>query len=189
MGLANSVEMIHRKFLGMSVHDKCFAFTRRTCLAAAKTIIKEVKEEMSNDTPILWTFQAFIVAAATILSLDNFNRHRSARETSEHRRLVSETIDILSASVQVSSNATRGTRLLSDLLAEEHKEHTQMINHEESADKGKHRSDGYTSVFESHEYSLDVAEFFKKFCESDQASVDNSPISSNVALWLQDSSS
>src|SRR3978361_977596 len=56
-------QMIHRKFLGMSFHDKRFSFTRKTCLAAAKTIINEVKE-VPEESPILWTMQAFSVAAA-----------------------------------------------------------------------------------------------------------------------------
>jgi hypothetical protein len=57
--------MIHRRFLGMSFHDSRFAFTRQTCLAAAKTILNEVKdEEGEDDFPIIWTTQAFVVAAA-----------------------------------------------------------------------------------------------------------------------------
>jgi hypothetical protein len=34
------------------------------CLAAAKTIINEMKQEFSEESPILWTTQAFSVAAA-----------------------------------------------------------------------------------------------------------------------------
>ena len=60
--------MIHRKFLGMSFHDKRFSFTRKTCLAAAKTIINEVKE-VPEESPILWTMQAFSVAAAVSFKL------------------------------------------------------------------------------------------------------------------------
>lgn len=41
----------------------------------------------------------------------------------------------------------------------------------------------------NHEYSLNVAAFIKKFCESDQPPAANSPIATNVPLWLQDSSS
>jgi hypothetical protein len=37
LSVTNSSEMIHRKFLGISFHDKRFDFTRKTCLAAAKT--------------------------------------------------------------------------------------------------------------------------------------------------------
>ncbi|PVH71544.1 hypothetical protein DL98DRAFT_503508, partial [Cadophora sp. DSE1049] len=116
---AHKIIMIHRRFLGMSFHDKKFAFTRRTCLAAAKTIINELKQDLPEESPILWTTQAFSVAAAIILSLDNFNRHQSARESEEHRQLITDTISILSKSISISSIAARGTRLLTDLLAEE----------------------------------------------------------------------
>ncbi|KAH8683084.1 hypothetical protein BGZ60DRAFT_210942 [Tricladium varicosporioides] len=61
---AHKIIMIHRRFLGMSFHDKRYAFTRRTCLAAAKTIINEVKQSLPEESPILWTMQAFSVAAA-----------------------------------------------------------------------------------------------------------------------------
>jgi hypothetical protein len=67
----------------MSFHDKQFAFTCRTCLAAAKTIINEVKEEFSDNSPILWTMQAFSVAAGVnsplflcqLLIIDNASDH------------------------------------------------------------------------------------------------------------------
>lgn len=60
-------KMIHRKFLGMSFHNELFDFTRKTCLAAAKTIINEVKE-VPEESPILWTMQAFSVAAAVSIT-------------------------------------------------------------------------------------------------------------------------
>lgn len=41
----------------------------------------------------------------------------------------------------------------------------------------------------NHEHSLNVAAFVKKFCESDQPPSANSPIATNVPLWLQDSTS
>jgi hypothetical protein len=34
------------------------------CLAAAKTIINEIKQDLPEESPILWTTQAFSVAAA-----------------------------------------------------------------------------------------------------------------------------
>jgi len=55
--------MIHRRFLGMSFRDSRFAFTRKTCLAAAKTIINEVNQDYPAESPVLWTMQAFSVAA------------------------------------------------------------------------------------------------------------------------------
>lgn len=56
--------MIHRTYLGLSFSDKSFEFTRKTCIAAAKTILKEFKQDQSEDVPLLWTMQAFSVAAA-----------------------------------------------------------------------------------------------------------------------------
>lgn len=179
---AHKIIMIHRKFLGMSFHDKRFAFTRRTCLAAAKTIIHEVKSEILNDTPIFWTLQAFSVAAAIILSLDNFNRQQSAREYAEHRQLVTQTIDILSESASVSLIAARGARLLSELLVEEYKRG-------QNTDEGKRRDDNNNNSYSiGHDRNLNVAAFVRKFCESDQPPVGNSPIATtNIPLWLQDS--
>jgi hypothetical protein len=61
---AHKVIMIHRRFLGMSLFDNMYEFTRETCLAAAKTIIYEVKKEMPTESPNIWIFQSFSVAAA-----------------------------------------------------------------------------------------------------------------------------
>jgi hypothetical protein len=38
------------------------------CLAAAKIIINEVKQDLPDESPILWTMQAFSVAAAVSLA-------------------------------------------------------------------------------------------------------------------------
>ena len=61
---AHKIIMIHRRFLGISLFDNRFEFTRETCLAAAKTIINEVKKEMPAGSPNIWIFQSFSVAAA-----------------------------------------------------------------------------------------------------------------------------
>jgi hypothetical protein len=60
---SHKVIMIHRKFLGMSFVNPMFSRTRRTCVAAARTIIKELREARSDDGPVLWIHHAFIVAA------------------------------------------------------------------------------------------------------------------------------
>jgi hypothetical protein len=39
------------------------------CLAAAKTIINEMKQDLSEESPVLWTTQAFSVAAAVSRAL------------------------------------------------------------------------------------------------------------------------
>ncbi|KAG4436127.1 hypothetical protein IFR05_008406 [Cadophora sp. M221] len=185
---AHKIIMIHRRFLGMSFHDKKFAFTRKTCLAAAKTIINELKQDLPDESPILWTTQAFSVAAAIILSLDNFNRHQSAREYEEHRQLITDTISILSKSVTISSIAARGTRLLTDLLAEEHK-HAQS-NGSSSLPNEKGRASESLALPKQSEKSLNVAAFVKKFCENDLPAPGNSPITtSHMPLWLQQDTS
>jgi hypothetical protein len=55
----------------LPVATHCFGFHNlylsdlaKACLAAAKTIINEIKQELPDESPILWTTQAFSVAAA-----------------------------------------------------------------------------------------------------------------------------
>lgn len=197
--------MIHRRFLGMSFHDKRFAFTRRTCLAAAKTIINEMKDDAEVEFPNFWTTQAFSVAAAVsyseskveyqsnhlqiILSLDNFNRHQSAHEYAEHRQLVSQAIEYLSPCVSVSSIAARGTRLLTELLAEEQNINFQNGDGGNSSQKGKQRAMAGNAHSRPRERSLNVAAFVKKFCETDEPQPGYSPIAtSHMPLWLQQDS-
>ncbi|KAF8865789.1 hypothetical protein BDZ45DRAFT_374890 [Acephala macrosclerotiorum] len=179
---AHKIIMIHRRFLGMSFRDKRYSFTRRTCLAAAKTIMNEMKQDIQDDSPVLWTTQAFSVAAGIILCLDNFNRDQSAREYEEHRQLVCDCIGVLSQSVTISSIAARGTRLLSELLAEQQK-HTQNINYASSSIEPQYPIGGSSKTSER---SLNVAAFVKKFCESDAPPSGSSPIAtSHMPLWLQ----
>lgn len=186
---AHKIIMIHRRFLGMSFRDQRYSFTRRTCLAAAKTIMNEMKQDIQDESPILWTTQAFSVAAGIILCLDNFNRHQSAREYEEHRRLVNDAIAILSQSVTVSSIAARGTRLLSDLLVEQEK-HTQNFNNSSLQNAGRIEQPTDNNPQNLSEKSLNVAAFVKKFCESDAPTSGGSPIAtSHMPLWLQQDAS
>jgi hypothetical protein len=61
---AHKVIMIHRKFLNLSFVNPMFEFTRRTCVAASRTIIKEQKEATRNGGPMIWIHQAFSVTAS-----------------------------------------------------------------------------------------------------------------------------
>jgi hypothetical protein len=61
---AHKVIMIHRKFLWSSFTNPAFTFTRKTCIAAAKTIIQEQKQLVREDGPVLWIYHAFSVAAS-----------------------------------------------------------------------------------------------------------------------------
>ncbi|KAJ5090968.1 hypothetical protein N7532_009652 [Penicillium argentinense] len=61
---AHKVIMIHRKFLSLSFVNPMFEFTRKTCVAASRTIIKEQKEATDENGPLLWIHQAFSVTAS-----------------------------------------------------------------------------------------------------------------------------
>jgi hypothetical protein len=61
---AHKVIMIHRKFLSASFSNSMFEFTRKTCVAASRTIIKEQMEAVRDGGPVLWIHQAFSVTAS-----------------------------------------------------------------------------------------------------------------------------
>ncbi|KEF54533.1 uncharacterized protein A1O9_09700 [Exophiala aquamarina CBS 119918] len=115
---AHKIIMIHRAFLGRSFTEPAFDFTRRTCMAAAKAILKEAVQAYDEEGPLLWIDQAFMVAAGITLALDTFHRTKSEPEHDEHRKLVENTISMLSK-FEFSMIALRGIRLLSSLLAEQ----------------------------------------------------------------------
>ncbi|KAF2681595.1 hypothetical protein K458DRAFT_76464 [Lentithecium fluviatile CBS 122367] len=114
---AHKIIMIHRKFVGLSFTNTAFSFTRRTCLAASKTILKEAFAVSEPEAPVLWIEQAFAVAAAIILSLDTFHRTKEEREFGENGKLIADTIVYL-RKFKTSKIASRGVQLLSSLRKE-----------------------------------------------------------------------
>ena len=114
---SHKIIMIHRSFLSQSFTNPAFSFTRRTCLAASKTIIKECKLATDHDQPILWIYPAFSVAAAIVLILDVLHRSPTEREYSEHKQLAKDSLEILRQG-QHSMIAMRGIELLSALFEE-----------------------------------------------------------------------
>jgi hypothetical protein len=114
---SHKIIMIHRKFLGLSFTNSAFSFTRRTCIAASKTILKEALSGTDEQGPILWIEQAFSVAAGIILSLDILHRSAHEREFEEHTRLVADAIGYLRR-FEHSKIASRGVQLLSGLQRE-----------------------------------------------------------------------
>lgn len=118
IAFAHKIIMIHRAFLGRSFTEQAFDFTRRTCMAAAKTILKEARQAYDEEGPLLWIDQAFMVAAGITLALDIFHRKTNEPEYEEHRKLVENTISML-GKFENSMIALRGIRLLSSLLAEQ----------------------------------------------------------------------
>jgi hypothetical protein len=54
---AHKIIMIHRAFISSSFTNPAFQITRNTCIAAAKTILKEAKQEQDEDEPTVWIDQ------------------------------------------------------------------------------------------------------------------------------------
>ncbi|CAI6330953.1 unnamed protein product [Periconia digitata] len=111
---SHKIMMIHRRFLVLSFTNSAFVFTRRTCIAASKTILREVLAPIEADAPVLWIEQAFAIAAGIILSLDALHRRPDEPEFSENGKLIRETISHL-RQFKESKIATRGVELLSAL--------------------------------------------------------------------------
>lgn len=110
---AHKIIMIHRKFLGTSFTNSAYSFTRRTCIAASKTILKEARAAFDLNGPVLWIDQAFTVAAGIILCLDAYHRESSEAEFAEHKKLAIEAIEYLKNFSPFSKIASRGISLLS----------------------------------------------------------------------------
>jgi len=107
----------------MSFTNPAFAFTRRTCIAASKTILKEyiALDSDSEPSPTFWTYQAFSVAACIIICLDLLHQNSensSDVADSDRSLLVKEAVQILSRSQHKSMIASRGVRLLNALQKE-----------------------------------------------------------------------
>ncbi|KAJ5093176.1 hypothetical protein N7456_009037 [Penicillium angulare] len=119
ISFAHKVIMIHRKMLAKSMTDPIFSFTRKTCVAASKTILKTLRQPHIEQRPIMWTEQAFTVTAGVILCFDMLYRSPldSDSPQQQHRALVEEGVDNL-RQIRQSSIAQKGVRLLTALLRE-----------------------------------------------------------------------
>ena len=113
---AHKIMMMHRAFLGKSFTNPAFGFTRRTCIAAAKTILKELRQ-VGEEEPFFWIDQACMVAAGITLALDLLHREPDEMEFEAHRMSVELAIEML-RKFDASMIAIRGVKLLSALLAE-----------------------------------------------------------------------
>ena len=114
---SHKIIMINRKFLSMSFTNNAFIFSRRTCIAASRTILKEFRQAAHEDGPILWIYHAFSVAASITLCLDVLHCGSTTErsEHSEHECSVHGTVTFLQRT-QGSTIASRGAKLLWDLL-------------------------------------------------------------------------
>ena len=114
---SHKIIMIHRRFLGLSFTNSAFSFTRRTCVAAAKTILKEALSASDQDGPVLWIEQAFSVAAGIVLCLDIAHREPNQQDLEYHTSLMERTITYLKSFV-TNKMASRGADLLLALQKE-----------------------------------------------------------------------
>lgn len=124
---AHKIIMIHRKYLSLSFTNPAFAFTRKTCIAASKTILKEAPRLASDDGPVLWIFHAFTVAAGITLCLDVLHRDAIDPACLEHCQLVEVAVEILRCAHN-SKIARRGTRILADMLLLERQSRSERGN-------------------------------------------------------------
>jgi hypothetical protein len=108
--------MVHRKFLSVSFTNSAFAFTRRTCVAASKTILKEFQRATEDTGPVLWIYHAFSVAAGITLCLEMMHSGPGSTGQVEHRHLLNATIRLLEKA-ETSKIASRGAWLLSKLIS------------------------------------------------------------------------
>ncbi|KAK1762688.1 hypothetical protein QBC33DRAFT_256299 [Phialemonium atrogriseum] len=120
ISFAHKVIMIHRNMLSRSMTDPVFSFTRKTCVAASKTILKMLQQSQpfDEDRPILWIEQAFTVTAGVILCFDMLYRSPLDTDPSPtHRSLIQDAITNLKQ-VDQCIIARKGVRLLTALLQE-----------------------------------------------------------------------
>lgn len=154
--------MIHRKFLGASFTNPVFAFTRRCCLAASRTIINESKHVASEQGPILWIYHAFVVAASIIVCLDLLHRDANEPEFAALTKLVEDGLQVLKI-LQPSMIAKRGEGLISALL----KAAVQASQDTESTRKRKAGTLGPSSHQSDRKRrrGFDVQGFVKSYCD------------------------
>ena len=57
---AHKIIMIHRAFISLSFTNPAFQITRNTCIAAAKTILKEAKQDQDEEGPAIWIDQVCV---------------------------------------------------------------------------------------------------------------------------------
>ncbi|KAH0430141.1 alpha-ketoglutarate dependent xanthine dioxygenase [Colletotrichum camelliae] len=78
---AEKIVMIHRPFLFHSFQSDSYVHTRRTCVAAAVTILREHKSIVESGEVSLWTHVAFSITAAIILSFEVICDQSKERDT------------------------------------------------------------------------------------------------------------
>lgn len=176
---SHKIIMIHRSFLSESFTNPAFAFTRRTCLAASKTIIKEYKAVVEEDGPVLWIHQAFSIAASIILVLDVLHRDIHDRECTEHQQLVRDIMEILQCHHN-SMIAVRGVKLLEALLGEISRASTLATDQARKRKRDEGALSFLTGSTARKAIKFDIPAFVKALCK-DSSQAASQPGSPNAA--------
>ncbi|KAJ5952339.1 uncharacterized protein N7479_010752 [Penicillium vulpinum] len=101
---AEKIIMIHRPFLFRSFHDPTYTYSRRTCVAAAMTILREHEVIVREGDISIWTHTAFAITAAVIMCFEvNATAENQVTTAQSHRdaivaartRLADRTNDVL----------------------------------------------------------------------------------------------
>ncbi|KAH8700078.1 hypothetical protein BGW36DRAFT_424919 [Talaromyces proteolyticus] len=111
---AHKMIMIHRAFLRKSFENAAFSATQSTCLAAAKTILKEVQTR-DMEGPTIWIDEAYCASAGVVLCLDILHRPPTDTLFQTHVDLARGCISRLHR-CSWSNVAGRGARVLTVLL-------------------------------------------------------------------------
>lgn len=170
---SHKIIMIHRSFLSESFTNPAFEFTRRTCLAASKTIVTEYKHVVEEDGPVLWIYDAFAVAASIIIILDALYRDDTHEaETGERLQLARDVVEILKRH-QHNMLAVRGVKLLTALFdaasAAASSSHRKRTAEAAELEPEPESESGPGSGRQKRRPTFDVPDFVKTFCEGRKA--------------------
>ncbi|EOD46335.1 putative c6 zinc finger domain-containing protein [Neofusicoccum parvum UCRNP2] len=97
MSAADKIIMIHRPFLLPSFRNLAYARTRRTCVAAAKTILRHHERHAEEDRVSLWTHSAFAITAANVLGLELYHAATDDADADAIRDVLAKARERLSA--------------------------------------------------------------------------------------------
>lgn len=114
---SHEIIMIHRDYISESFTNPAYSATRVTCVAAAKTILSQLKQALDASGPLIWVDVSFLIVASLILCLDVHHRSTSEPERTIHETLIrdcAEKLQLLDNSVV----AERGAALLREMLGD-----------------------------------------------------------------------
>ncbi|GAA5835326.1 hypothetical protein JCM5353_006735 [Sporobolomyces roseus] len=122
ISVSHKLLICHRVFLGRSFRDPRYAYSRRSAIEAARSVIQEIARGGHPHYQQLWTLPFHTIAASTTIILDIFQSSSVDPDTPNKRQEVQVALEELrKLSNEGSSIASRGVQLLSTLLAEEAK--------------------------------------------------------------------